>query len=151
MARKTEIQAVRPRGPIRITIPAAVAYDLKALQKGIATLVERLGCRPCFSGSDCTFQLERDFVINEKLEIGPAVSLPQDPVPNIPIRVTLPGKVGYDLDKIQILVANIADRLGCLACCSGFDITFLHERELLINETLNVDRLVELVNLRQLS
>ena len=149
MAINTEIQAVRPRGPIRITIPAAVAYDLKAFQKGIATLVERLGCRPCFSGADCTFQLERDFVINEKLEIGPAVALPQDPVPER-LRVTLPGKVGYNLDKVHSLVANIAGRLGCLACCSGFDITFLHERELLINETLNVDRLVELVNLRQL-
>ena len=141
MAKNIEPQAARPIGPVRITIPAAVAYDLGAFQKSIADLVERMGCRACFSGADCTFQLERDFVINEKLELRAAspitavpdmrLALPQDPVP---LKVALPSKVSYDLKLVQKVVAQIADRLGCAACCSGFDIRFLHERELIINE-----------------
>jgi hypothetical protein len=54
------------QGPIRISMPAAVAFDLAAFQKGIANLVARLGCAPCFSGADCRFIHERDFVIKEK-------------------------------------------------------------------------------------
>lgn len=126
------------QGPIRVSIPAAVAYDLAAFQKSIATLVERLGCRPCFSGADCTFLHERDFVINEKLEIQPSarasIQLPQDPVPMRSARATLSGKVAYNLKQIQEVVANIAGRLGCAACCSGFDIHFQHELDFVVNE-----------------
>lgn len=59
------LEAVARRGPaIRVTIPAKTAYDLKSFQKVLGTLAERLGCRPCLSGVDCLFQLERDFVVN---------------------------------------------------------------------------------------
>jgi hypothetical protein len=126
------------QGPIRISMPAAVAFDLKAFQKGIANLVERLGCAPCFSGADCRFIHERDFVINEKLEIRslarPFVELPQDPFPFRPVTATLSGKAGFDLKQIQKVVADIAGRLGCGACCSGFDIHFRQELNFVINE-----------------
>jgi hypothetical protein len=126
------------QGPIRVSIPAAVAYDLTAFQKSIAHLVERLGCRTCFSGADCTFLHERDFVINEKLEIHPSarasVQLPQDPVPIRAAKATLSGKVGYNLKQIQEVIANIAGRLGCAPCCSGFDIYFQHELDFVVNE-----------------
>ena len=126
------------QGPIRISMPAAVAFDLAAFQKGIANLVDRLGCAPCFSGADCRFIHERDFVINEKLEIrsfpGASVQLPQDPVPMRPVTATLSGKVGFDLKQIQSVVANIAGRLGCEGCCSGFDIHFRQELNFMINE-----------------
>ena len=126
------------QGPVRISVPAAVAYDLTAFQKGIANLVERLGCGACFFGADCTFVHERDFVINEQLEArsfaGASVQLPQDPVPMRLARATLPGKVSNNLKQIQAVVANIAGRLGCGACCSGFDIHFRRELDFVVNE-----------------
>jgi hypothetical protein len=126
------------QGLIRISIPAAVAYDLAAFQKSIANLVERLGCRACFSGADCTFLHERDFVINEKFEVHPSagasVRLPQDPVPLRTATATLSGKVGHNLKQIQSAVANIAGRLGCAPCCSGFDILFRQELDFVVNE-----------------
>ena len=36
------------------------------------------------------------------------------------------------LDLVLESVANIADRLGCGACCSGFDIFFDQERRFLL-------------------
>ncbi len=137
MAKNPRSQEARLQGPIRITMPAAVAYDLDAFQRGIAGLVGRLGCQACCSGFDITFLHEREFVINEKLEIA-TVALPQDPVPMRGVTAILPSKVSYNLEQVQKVVANIANRLGCQACCSGFDITFLHERELLIDEALNI-------------
>ena len=52
--------------PVRIVIPADVAFDLGKFQKVLGNLAERLGCRACLSGADCTFRLERDFLINPK-------------------------------------------------------------------------------------
>lgn len=156
------VPAFVPRGPVRITLPAAVAYDLKSLQKSLVNLADQLGCRPCFSGADCTFLLERDFVINEKGEVGTAVNqiqnvalvqgptphpwrsgpLPDpwlaalaEPIPYPSHRVTarISGSVSYNIDALQKAVANVAGKLGHPMCFSGFDITFLHERELIIN------------------
>jgi hypothetical protein len=130
------------QGTVRITLPAKVAFDLSAFQKSLAVLAERLGCRACFSGVNCTFQLERDFVINERLEINsvgsPRQQLPQDPVPLRPVTATLASEVSHDLGKIQETVAKIADRLGCGACCSGFDITFRQELDFIVDEQLNI-------------
>lgn len=57
-----------PERGVRIALPAEVAFDLGKLQKALGSLAERLGCRPCLSGVDCTFHLHRDFVIDpEKL------------------------------------------------------------------------------------
>jgi hypothetical protein len=53
-----------PERPIRVILPAKVAYNIDHLTKAIANLAERLGCRPCLSGRDCTFVLERDYVVN---------------------------------------------------------------------------------------
>jgi hypothetical protein len=122
-----------PPRAVRITIPAAVAYNLDAFQKSIGHLVERLGCRTCFSGADCTFLQERDFVINEKL--GISAQGPGDPTPWRPATATLPGKVSSNLQQIQGVVANIAGRLGCSGCCSGFDILFRQELDFVVNET----------------
>jgi len=53
-----------PERPIRVTIPAKVAFDLEKFQNVIAHLAERLGCPKCFSGRECLFELERDLVID---------------------------------------------------------------------------------------
>lgn len=127
-------------GPIRISMPAAVAYDLAAFQKSIANLVGRLGCVTCFSGADCTFLHERDFLINEKLETQASargsVQLMDQPNPSPwrSTRVTLPAKVSNNLKQVQELVANIAGRIGHPHCCSGFDIFFRQELDFMVNE-----------------
>ena len=145
MEKKFRNVMARPAQPIRITIPAAVAYDLSALQKGIANLVDRLGCSPCCSGFDITLLHERDFMINEKLELSSSWQNRFDPTPNpwsqqdlTPIRVIMPAKVSYNLDQVQQVLAKVVGRLGCEACCSGFDIAFLQERELIFDEALNI-------------
>jgi len=133
-----------PPRAVRITMPAAVAYNLEALQKSIGHLVEQLGCRTCFSGADCTFLHERDFIVNEAGEVrdqpspSPWLIFTRDhgPQPD-PWRLataTLPANVGNNLEQIRGVVANVAGRLGCPGCCSGFDILFRQELDFVVNE-----------------
>jgi hypothetical protein len=134
--------AAGAKGTVRVTLPAAVAYDLKALQKSIASLVERLGCRTCFSGADCTFRVERDLVINERLEAVPLarVAAPDpDGDPARAVSVHLAKEVRSDLTKVHAAVERVVGKLGCPACCSGFDIAFREEfRFLTVNKDLDV-------------
>jgi hypothetical protein len=136
--------ATRLRGPVRVTMSAAVAYDLKAFQKSVAALVERLGCRSCFSGADCTFQTERDWVISEKAQLSPAAraSLP-DPLANSAqshnVTVSLAKEVRFDLKQVQAAIGKVVGKLGCGGCCSGFDIAFRDEIQFLtVSKELNV-------------
>ena len=48
--------------------------------------------------------------------------------------VTVPHTIVNDLDKIQRIQKSVLGRLGCLACCSGFDIIFREEMEFRANE-----------------
>lgn len=67
------------RGPVRITIPASVGFHLDKLRETMTTIGERLGCPKCFSGVACLFTIERNFVIDEKLNIRAE----PDPIPVI--------------------------------------------------------------------
>ena len=126
-------------GVVRIRIPAAVAADLGAFQKSMSLVAERLGCRTCFSGADCAFHIERDWVINEKVELSPSARMAGgDPIPARPVNATLAHAVSYDLKRIQESVAKIAGKLGCQACCSGFDIIFRQELDYMVDEQLNI-------------
>lgn len=58
--------------PVRVTLPAKIAYDLDAFQKVTARLAEELGCTRCISGADCTFGLENDWVVNPAGELNRA-------------------------------------------------------------------------------
>lgn len=119
---------------VRITIPAAVAYNLEAFQESIGNFVERLGCRTCFSGADCTFLHERDFIIDEKLGVRAS---PQMPWPSPWSRLAtaaLPGEVSNNLEQIRLVVSNIAGKLGHPNCCSGFDVHFRQELDFVANE-----------------
>ena len=128
-------------------MPAAVAYDLKAFQRSIAALVERLGCRGCFSGADCAFQMERNWVINEKLEVSPAArAYAPDPfgdaaLAGFHVTVSLAKEVRFDLNKVQAAVEKVVGQLGHPGCCSGFDIAFRREvGTMALDERLNVVR-----------
>ena len=126
-------------------MPAAVAYDLKAFQRSIAALVERLGCRGCFSGADCAFQMERNWVINEKLEVSPAArAYAPDPfgdaaLAGFHVTVSLAKEVRFDLNKVQPAVEKVVGQLGHPGCCSGFDIAFRDEIQFLtVSKELDV-------------
>lgn len=67
----------RLRGPIRITIPASVGFNLDQFRKTMTAIGERLGCGNCFSGAACLFVTERNFVIDEKL----GIHVSPDPMP----------------------------------------------------------------------
>jgi hypothetical protein len=131
---------LRAAGPVRISLPAKVAYDPKALKNSIKDIVERLGCPRCFSGAECLFQAERDFVINPagKFEAGPQLSagaaLGPDPTPWRATAVLAPG-VKYDLDKVFTAVDRVIDLIGPHPCISGFDVLFRNEM-IVINEQL---------------
>jgi hypothetical protein len=56
--------------PMRIIVPAEVAFDIGSLHTTIDNLARKLGCEACFSGHSCVFTLERDFVVNpQNLEV----------------------------------------------------------------------------------
>jgi hypothetical protein len=132
------------RGAVRVTLPARVANDLDALQSSLAALAERMGHPSCATGCDTLFlQLERNFSVSDAIELNPQplppraeTFLPQDPVP---IRVNVSPRVTDDIESLQKAVALTVQKLGCDACCSGFDIAFRRELDLLtINEKLEV-------------
>lgn len=50
--------------PCRIVMPAEVAFNIDLVQKMVISIAERVGCQRCFSGVNCTFQLERDFIVD---------------------------------------------------------------------------------------
>lgn len=139
-------------GTVRISLPATVAYNPERLKSSIGELVERLGCPKCFSGADCVFSLDRDFLVDPagKLEVS-AKRLSTDgwkPTPATPpelstITVSLARGVRYDIKKIFQAIDNLIrhDIFGCLACHSGFDVQFLNEVKFVgINEQLDVQQ-----------
>lgn len=54
------------------------------------------------------------------------------------VRVAVPASVYFKLDAIQKIQKDILGRLGCLACCSGWDIRFDLQRQFLVDEKLNI-------------
>ena len=51
-------------GPIRVSIPASVAYDLDKLTRVLANLARAGGHTGCTSGRDLLFEEIREFVVN---------------------------------------------------------------------------------------
>lgn len=49
------------------------------------------------------------------------------------VRVSVPAKAYFDLGSIQRIQKDILGQLGCLACCSGWDIRFDLQRNFVIN------------------
>lgn len=55
--------------PIRVKVPASVAFDLGRMNKVTESVLGRLGCPACHSGFDIRFDIEREFIFNERLEM----------------------------------------------------------------------------------
>ena len=122
------VEKVLHKGPVRITVPVSVAYNLEKFQKSLANIAERLGCLACFSGADCTFQLERDFLLDDRLGVATAVAR-RGAVTDVGPAVTarIPMEVSGNLKLLQRAVASIAGKVGCPQCTSGWDIIFQQE------------------------
>jgi hypothetical protein len=149
-------------GTIRLTMTARTANDLGALQKGLKSLAERLGHPSCATGCDILhLSTEREFTLGSAAELNPqpippgasavelnpqplppraiAVSLPQDPIPLRTVTVSIPSKVAGNIDALTKATAVVLGKLGCGACCSGFDILFRRELDLMVvDEKLDV-------------
>ena len=135
-----EIRKTARKGAVRITLPASVAYDPKALKKSIANIVERLGCPKCFSGADCFFTNERDLVVDQKLAVNPVIARNPEPQPWT-YTVGLSSKVRHDLDKVFVAIDKAIDIIGAHPCISGFDFHFQDElRTIVVNEKLEATR-----------
>lgn len=139
-----EIRRTPRKGAVRITLPANVAYDPKALKKSIANIVERLGCPKCFSGADCFFTNERNLVIDSKLAVTSAIALGPHPEPwstQNTYTVGLSSRVRHDLDKVFVAIDKAIDIIGAHPCISGFDFHFQDElRTIVVNEKLEATR-----------
>ena len=120
---------------VRLTLSASVANDLGALRKGLKDLAERLGHSACATGcNELHLRLERDFVVDRtKSAVAlnpqplPPLALPQDPIPFKAVRVIAPAAVFDDIGALNGAIEKVLGRLGCPACCSGFDILFQRE------------------------
>ena len=131
-------------GPVRLTMPARVANDLDGLQRALADLAERMGHPACATGCDTLFlQLEREFGVSVASELNPQPLPPGPPEFVLEARaakrveVSVAPAVSENLESLQRAIAITLDKLGCGACCSGFDITFRRELDLIaIDENL---------------
>jgi len=54
------------------------------------------------------------------------------------VRVSIPAAVANDLDKFTKVQKDILGKLGCMACCSGWDIRYDLEQRFLVNKKLSV-------------
>jgi hypothetical protein len=51
-------------GVVRVSVPAAIARDLKRMHVITEEVLGRLGCGQCHSGFDIRFDIEREFFVN---------------------------------------------------------------------------------------
>ncbi len=125
----------RKGGAVRLTLSAKVANDLGALQRSLKLVAERLGHPNCATGCDILhLALEEEFTLGGP---GDAVALNPQPLPPRSLRsleqrlntitVTIPDKVNGNIDALTRAVGVVVGKLGCSACCSGFDILFRRE------------------------
>jgi hypothetical protein len=138
-------------GAVRVTMAARVAGDLGALQKGLKSLAERLGHPACATGCDILhLGMEREFSLGgpgDQVALNPqplpprefALAVGPNPDPWQPVTVSIPDKVSRDINALTRATAAVLGKLGCGQCCSGFDILFRRELDMLaVDEKLNV-------------
>ena len=61
---------------VRVTVPIKAFNDLDTIQKVQRDVLGQLGCAACCSGWDIRFELARQFVVDEQLNVrtlGPVV------------------------------------------------------------------------------
>lgn len=137
------VKVSRHGGAVRLTLPARVANDLGALQKSLGSLAERLGHAQCATGCDILdLMMEREFILTEGVALNPQPLPPlaRGPLPDPwRVSVTVPDHVSQDINSLKKAIGVVVGKLGCAACCSGFDIQFQREVATMhLDEKLNV-------------
>jgi hypothetical protein len=64
-----EAEPIKPVGVVTARLATQVSQDLGKIQETVARIAERLGCGQCHSGFDLAFRQERDFIVDENLNI----------------------------------------------------------------------------------
>ena len=86
----------------------------------------KLGCGKCFSGFDCHFHLQRDYVIDpadfKKVAEGPAQIHAGNSV-----NISLGQESSYSLAQINKLIDSLHGKFGCAPCHSGYDFNFQNQ------------------------
>jgi len=117
-------------------------------------LAGRLGHPACATGCDLFhIGIEREFTMSSASELNPqplppvsndmfaqvSRALPQDPVPARTVNVSVPAAVLGNIDNLNRVIGKVLGKLGCAACCSGFDIAFRRELDsITVDEQLNI-------------
>lgn len=122
--------------PIRVSVPYDVASNLGKFKDAVGGILGKLGCAACCSGMDIHFDIERQFYIDDKINIR---SFGQS-ARTMPAAVGLAPENTYVLDpaiaysKADVMKAidKIAARVGCPNCCSGKDIYFRQQRDFFV-------------------
>lgn len=64
-------QPLPPRSQVTVHVPAKVLYDLEAMQRITAQVLDKLGCPACHSGRILDFRELEQFVVNpQNLEVS---------------------------------------------------------------------------------
>lgn len=130
---------IRARGTVRVSLPARIAYHPDALKQSLKSVLEKLGCPSCFSGADCHFQHERDFIIDpaDKVTLNPQPLPPRE----ASAVVSLAPSLRYDIDKVFKSIDAVIKGLGPCPCHSGIDVLYQSELPVLgITEHFEVQR-----------
>jgi len=120
---------IRARGTVRVSLPAKIAYNPDALKKSLAGLMEAMGCAKCFSGANCLFQSEKEFVFDPAGSLLSRVALNPQPLPPRESHATVgvhPG-IRYDINKVFQAVDAVIKNLGPCPCHSGIDVLYQSE------------------------
>jgi len=137
-------QKAQLHGTVRVSLPASVAYSPDLLKKSIGNLLGRLGCPTCFSGANCLFQFERDYVVDAKASVLERVALNPQPLPpgeRSQVHVAMSGGARYEIERVFKAVDKVIDILGPCPCHSGFDILYQNEiRTIGITEKLETQQ-----------
>jgi hypothetical protein len=131
------------RGPIRVTLPAAVAYDPDRLKKSLGSILEKTGCRACCSGADIFLQMEREFLVDPDTNVRSREAAASAEFRARPhqFAVGLSPEVKYDIDRVFEAIDRVIDILGPHPCISGADILLQDElRAIVVNERLEAQR-----------
>lgn len=132
---------VRPHGTVHVKLPAKIAYDPNALKKSIGSLLEQLGCTRCFSGANCFFTHERDFLVDARGALSAVAGPTPDPWATRPVTVSLTPGPRFDIDKVFRSVDKVIDIIGGCPCHSGIDVFYLNELTVIgINEKLEANQ-----------
>ena len=106
---------------VRVTVPVSIAGNLDKFKGVIEQTLGRLGCPACCSGFDIFIANEREFVF-DKQRIANASVAARATSAGPRVGLTLAQGAGSDIKSVFNGIDQLADRLGCRACCSGFDL-----------------------------